>query len=65
MHARPARFFADALGLALSLPPVDLPEISISLLWHASYDDDPAHRWLRQTVASLAVASARDHGAAS
>ena len=61
MHARLAGFFADALGLALSPPPVDLPEISISLLWHASYDHDPAHMWLRQTVARLAVELARDH----
>jgi DNA-binding transcriptional LysR family regulator len=61
MHARLARFFADALGLALSPPPVDLPEISISLLWHASYDHDPAHMWLRQTIARLAVESARGH----
>jgi DNA-binding transcriptional LysR family regulator len=47
MHARLARFFAAELGLSLSPPPVDLPEVSISLLWHASYDHDPGHRWLR------------------
>lgn len=54
MHARLARFFADALGLSLSPPPVELPEVSVSLLWHASYDHDPGHMWLRQTVARLA-----------
>lgn len=55
MHARLARYFAEALGLALSPAPVELPDISISILWHASYDHDPAHRWLRQTVAHFAA----------
>ncbi len=55
MHARLARYFAEALGLSLSVPPVDLPAVRISLLWHASYDQDAAHRWLRQTVARFAA----------
>jgi LysR family transcriptional regulator, mexEF-oprN operon transcriptional activator len=54
MHARLARLFAAELGLSLSLPPVELPEVSISLLWHASHDHDAGHRWLRRTVARLA-----------
>jgi DNA-binding transcriptional LysR family regulator len=54
MHAQLARLFATALGLSLSPPPVALPDISISLLWHASYDDDAAHAWLRQLIARLA-----------
>ncbi len=55
MHAELARLFATAHGLTLSPPPVPLPEIPISLLWHASYDRDPAHIWLRQTLVKLAV----------
>jgi DNA-binding transcriptional LysR family regulator len=55
MHAELARLFATALALSLSPPPVKLPQISISLLWHASYDHDPAHLWLRQTVFRLAA----------
>lgn len=54
MHARLARFFAAELGLSLSPAPVTLPEVSFSILWHASYDRDPAHAWLRRTVARLA-----------
>jgi DNA-binding transcriptional LysR family regulator len=54
MHARLARFFAAELALRLSPPPVELPEVSISLLWHASYDHDPGHRWLRQAIARVA-----------
>ena len=53
MHGRLARYFADELGLSLSPPPVDLPELKVSLLWHASYDKDPAHTWLRETIIPL------------
>jgi DNA-binding transcriptional LysR family regulator len=55
MHARLARMFADTLGLSLSPPPVSLPEIKVSLLWHASYDEDPGHRWLRQTIVGVSA----------
>lgn len=61
MHARLARYFAAELGLSLSPPPVALQEIAVSLLWHASYDRDPAHTWLRQTVARLAHEAAAEH----
>ena len=30
--------------------PVATPELSISLMWHPRFDEDPAHRWLRQTL---------------
>ncbi|HEU0151261.1 MAG TPA: LysR family transcriptional regulator [Bradyrhizobium sp.] len=53
MHARLARLFATELKLSLSPPPVALRDVAVSLLWHASYDHDPAHRWLRQIVAGL------------
>ena len=50
-----ARIFAGRFGLAASPVPVALPGIDVSMLWHASYDHDPAHRWLRGTVAQLAA----------
>ncbi|MGI8725809.1 MAG: hypothetical protein ACR2J1_10795 [Methyloceanibacter sp.] len=53
MPSRRARYFADAFGLATSPVPVELPTFTISLLWHASYDQDPAHMWLRQTITGL------------
>jgi DNA-binding transcriptional LysR family regulator len=53
MHARLARLFATELKLSLSPPPVELRDVAISLLWHTSYDPDPAHLWLRQTVVRL------------
>jgi LysR family transcriptional regulator, mexEF-oprN operon transcriptional activator len=54
MPGRLARFFAEELGLSLSPPPVALQEIAVSLLWHASYDHDPAHARLRQQTMQLA-----------
>jgi len=30
--------------------PANLPEIAISLFWHARYHRDPANRWLRQLI---------------
>src|SRR5918997_3023603 len=53
MHARLAHLFAAELGLSLSPPPVELQEVAGSLLWHASYDHDPAHAWLRQEIMRL------------
>jgi len=50
MHARLAKLFARELGLALSKVPVELPEVTVSMLWHASYDGDPGHAWLRQLI---------------
>ncbi|MGY8667275.1 LysR family transcriptional regulator [Bradyrhizobium sp. UFLA05-109] len=55
MGARLARLFAAELGLSLSPPPVELGDVTVSLLWHASYDHDPAHAWLRELVAQLAA----------
>ena len=55
MHARLARYFADELDLSLSPPPVELPKLTTSLLWHASYDTDPAHIWLRDTIIRVAA----------
>ncbi|MFC7051810.1 LysR family transcriptional regulator [Hansschlegelia quercus] len=53
MHSRVARFFAGSMGLAISPAPVELPDFAISMMWHASYDNDPAHRWLRETIRRL------------
>ena len=54
MHSRLARLFAAELDLSLSPPPVELQEVAVSLIWHASYDRDPAHAWLRGEIVRLA-----------
>ena len=63
MPARSARFLAASLGLSLSPAPVKLPEPSASLVWHASYDHDPAHMWLRRTIMRLAAEMGWKHDA--
>ena len=55
MPAKIAHFFAATLGLSISPAPVELPEAPASLVWHASYDQDAANIWLRQTVVSIAA----------
>jgi DNA-binding transcriptional LysR family regulator len=32
-------------------PPLDLPGHSVTLVWSARFDDDPAHAWWRQRIA--------------
>lgn len=53
MHSRLARVFANDMGLTISPAPIDLPEVSISMIWHSSNDNTPSHRWLRETIISI------------
>ena len=53
MPSRLARYFAEAFDLTTSPVPIELPRFTISLLWHGSFNQDPSHLWLRQTIASL------------
>lgn len=47
----PERHTARIREGMLSFPlPFDVPEFSVSLLWHPRLDADPAHRWLRECV---------------
>jgi LysR family transcriptional activator of mexEF-oprN operon len=48
-----AGVFASNFGLSFSAPPLPLPDIHISMLWHSSYDADPAHRWLREAIVDV------------
>jgi DNA-binding transcriptional LysR family regulator len=45
-----ARRVFDSVDLICSPCPVELPEISISILWHAQHHRDPGNRWLRQLI---------------
>ena len=53
---RPARIFATRFGLATCPVPLSLPQSDVSMIWHSSYDHDPAHVWLRDVIARLAAA---------
>ena len=35
--------------------PVDLPDFTVSLLWHPRMDADPAHRWLRACLREICL----------
>lgn len=53
MHSRLALFFAESMELSVSPAPIELPDVAISMIWHASNDRDPAQRWLRETLLAL------------
>ena len=40
-------------GLHAFVLPVELPPMTVSLLWHPRLDADPAHRWLRGLVVDV------------
>jgi len=39
--------------LEISPLPFKLPDIAISLFWHAKYNREPANLWLRQQIVDL------------
>jgi DNA-binding transcriptional LysR family regulator len=40
----------ERLGLVWVPIPLPMPPLRLSLAWHARYDADPAHAWLRRCV---------------
>jgi DNA-binding transcriptional LysR family regulator len=42
-------------GLSSCLPPVVCPGLPMYLIWHARYQQDPAHQWLRAQVQVIAT----------
>jgi LysR family transcriptional regulator, nod-box dependent transcriptional activator len=40
--------------LRLLVPPLDIPPLVETMVWHPRADHDPAHRWLRDHVAAVA-----------
>ncbi|UTH74678.1 LysR family transcriptional regulator [Chromobacterium sp. IIBBL 290-4] len=47
----PSRHTGYLLDGLVSFPlPLDVPEITVSMLWHPRMDADPAHQWLRNTL---------------
>lgn len=45
-----ADFYAKALGLTVTEPPLAMPEFSVTAIWHGTTSHDPAHIWLRSLV---------------
>ncbi|WP_067222080.1 LysR family transcriptional regulator [Stappia indica] len=53
LPARIALAKAEMLDLEIFEPPVALDDFTVSLIWHGRDDAEPAHRWLRETVADV------------
>ena len=49
-----ARELASTASVCSYEIPADLPPLPISAGWHARYDADPEHRWLRSQVQDIA-----------
>lgn len=47
---RMCRSTVDALGLCTAPLPMALPDIQVVAAWHQRYDNDRAHRWLREVI---------------
>ena len=52
---RMARIAARSLPIRLFTPPIALPPLAITLLWHERRQYDPGHRWLRELITSRAA----------
>ena len=46
----------QSLGLRCFLPPIDVPVPDVNLYWHSRYDEDLAHRWMRDQISEAVVA---------
>jgi DNA-binding transcriptional LysR family regulator len=53
---RVARAAARALPIRAFSAPVELPDSTLRLLWHARVDQDPTNRWVRQQIVEAAAA---------
>ncbi len=48
-----ARNLRSAEGLQFCNVPFDIPPLEVAMYWHARQDPDPAHQWLRTSMAAL------------
>ncbi|WP_062207220.1 LysR family transcriptional regulator [Streptomyces sp. NBRC 109706] len=55
MPRHAAEVFATRHGLEVCEPPIDLPQFTVSALWHRSSAEDPRVRWLLGQLTSLAA----------
>lgn len=55
----PSRLVAGREDLRVVTAPVDLPKFDMALIWHERSHRDPAHRWLRDRIATTSRARDR------
>jgi DNA-binding transcriptional LysR family regulator len=53
----PSQLVRDRAALQAIEPPLEVPGFEILMLWHERAHRDPAHRWLREHVATSVGAS--------
>lgn len=46
---------AGRLGLSTCEPPLDLPSLTVSMVWQRRHDSDPVHAWFRDRIAEVAA----------
>jgi DNA-binding transcriptional LysR family regulator len=51
---RLCEYLARPHRLSLFEPPIELPNYDEEVLWHERFDDDRAHRWMREVFALVA-----------
>jgi hypothetical protein len=47
--------FGESIDITLRTSPIELPVLVETMYWNPRYDADPAHRWLREVIASVAA----------
>ncbi|HTW99622.1 MAG TPA: LysR substrate-binding domain-containing protein, partial [Acidimicrobiales bacterium] len=55
MQERLARQFSDRLALKILECPAEVEPVTEALWWHEWYEDDPAHRFMRQLLVTAAA----------
>ncbi|NWA24775.1 LysR family transcriptional regulator [Pseudomonas gingeri] len=50
-----ARLYTEESAVRTIEPPVDFPSYDLKQHWHARFQKDPRHMWLRQTIRTLFV----------
>jgi DNA-binding transcriptional LysR family regulator len=54
--------FMDFCHLREIEPPIELPTYVIDLVYHVRYEINPAHRWMKDTIVTIAAHMRRDPG---
>jgi hypothetical protein len=53
LSASGAKILAKMARLRVVDPPIELPTYRFSQIWKNSHNDDQAHTWLRERIASI------------
>ncbi|MDR3512239.1 MAG: LysR family transcriptional regulator [Caulobacteraceae bacterium] len=47
--------FRQSFAVAIRALPFKTPKVGVNMVWHRRFDDQSAHRWLRETIARVAA----------